>query len=343
METLGHDFAVSAAPEASPMSPPPAPSRHAIDDSWFAVEPSAAAATAVARFWRAIWRTNAFQAVTVAAEGLGQPLPRLQAAVAAVDLDQRLHPRLYARLAALMEAMQRGDGYAVHDIIQAWCVDPPDTWAAQQIITESIACQVWEAELLAEVRGTRVENAAAPTLFPLLEFDLAPLRAAAERALTLIAAVDAAMHAEIQAHVSFIKLFSGPGVEGFSSPKAFGAIWLRLPEPGGELAWFLEHLVHECSHLHLNALLALDPLLLNPNDLHPAPIRPDPRPLFQVLHGTFVLARNCRVHRRLVERFPELRLERALAGFEEQFARGREVVLSSVRSTERGRLLLAEL
>jgi HEXXH motif-containing protein len=236
--------------------------------------------------------------------------------------------------------MQRGDGYAVHDIIQSWCGDPPETWSTGQILTESIACQAWENDLLAEVRGTRVQNAAPLTLFPLLEFDLTPLHQAVVEALALIAAVDPDMHAEIQAHVSLIKLFNGPGVEGFSSPKAFGAIWLRLPEPGGELAWFLEHLVHECSHLHLNALLALDPLLLNPNELHQAPIRPDPRPLFQVLHGTFVLARNCRVHRRLVERFPELGLQSALAGFEEQYARGCEVVRSRMQPTPRGRLLL---
>jgi HEXXH motif-containing protein len=274
---------------------------------------------------------------------LGQPLAELQAAVASVDLNQRLSPRLFARLAALMEAMQRGDGYAVYDLVQAWCSDPCETWTTDQIHTESIAIHSWEHDLLAEVRGTHVTNTAPFSLFPLLETKLTPLQAAVEEALRRIQGVDEAMHAEIQEHVALIKLFRGPGVEGFSSPKAFGAIWLQMPQPGQELAWFLEHLVHECSHLHLNALLALDPLLLNPNEHHQAPIRPDPRPLFQVLHGTFVLARNCRVHRRLIRQWPALGLEPSLQEFEDQLARGVSVLQSHMQPTPRGQTLLLAL
>ena len=112
---------------------------------------------------------------------------------------------------------------------------------------------------------------------------------------------------------------------------------------GQEIPRFLEHLVRECSHLHFKALLALDPLLTNPNDIHEAPIRPDPRPLFQVLHGTFVLARNRRVHRRLVERHPGLGLEPALGRFEEPCASGLAVVTESMKPTPRGRRLLDSL
>lgn len=97
------------------------------------------------------------------------------------------------------------------------------------------------------MRSTQVQNVAPLTLFPMLEKDPALLHAAATQALELIGQVDPAMHGEIDAHLSVIKLFDGPGVEGFSSPKAFGAIWLRVPQPGSELNCFLEHLVHEVS------------------------------------------------------------------------------------------------
>jgi len=350
MDRLGRDFAVRPGHASVARSRASAgfatataqaiPFAAAIDNTWFSVVPSASSATKVARLWREIWRFNALNAVSSAEAGLATRLPRLVAAVRGIDLDQRLEPRVCARSAALMEAMGKGDGDAVYDTLQAWSVDPPESWATQQILTESIAHHAWEQELLAEVRGTRVKNVKPLSLYPLLETDLKPLHAAAMQALALIGSVDAEMHAEITAHVSLIKLFNGGGVEGFSSPKAFGAIWLRLPEPGKEIAWFLEHLVHECSHLHLNALLALDPLLINPQEIHQAPIRPDPRPLFQVLHGTFVLWRNCRVHRRLVEQFPELGLQDVLAEFEEQLARGQEVIASRMRTTDRGRLLL---
>jgi HEXXH motif-containing protein len=350
MDQLGRDFAVlpghasAARPRARSGSATAnaevIPFVPAIDDSWFSVIPSASNAASVARLWREIWRFNAVNAVGAAEAGLSTRLPRLMAAVRGIDLDQRLEPRIYARSAALMEAMGKGNGDAVYDTLQAWSVDPPESWATQQILTESIAHHAWEQELLVEVRGTRVKTMKPLSLFPLLETDLTPLHAAAMQALALIGAVDAEMHAEITEHVSLIKLFNGVGVEGFSSPKAFGAIWLRRPEPGQEIAWFLEHLVHECSHLHLNALLALDPLLTNPQEIHQAPLRPDPRPLFQVLHGTFVLRRNCRVHRRLVAQFPELALQDVLAEFEEQLARGMEVIAARMGPTDRGRLLL---
>jgi hypothetical protein len=314
-----------------------------IKDDWFDVAPSAAKSRAVARAWRQFWQYSAFNALASAAEGLGQDLPHLLRAVEAYDVDRRLSPRLSARLATLMEAMSKGDGYGVYDTVQAWCADPPPAWYAEGCATESIAVHAWESHLLHEVRTTRVEGAAPLHFFPLLETDLAPLHAAAMKALALIADADPDMHAEIVSHVSLIKLFTGRGIEGLSSPKAFGAIWLRMPAGGEEIPWFLEHLVHECSHLHLNALLALDPLLTNPNDIHKAPIRPDPRPLFQVLHGTFVLARNRRVHRRLVERYPDLGLEPALRRFEEQFASGMAVVSESMKPTPRGRRFLDSL
>ena len=314
-----------------------------IDNTWFEAIPSAENARPVAKIWRGIWRHNALQALAYASERLGQPLPELRAAVTNLDLNQRLSPRLFARLAALMEAMQRSDRYAIYDLIQAWCSDPRETWTTDRICTESIAVHSWEHDLLTEVRGTHVTNAAPFSLFPLLETQLTPLQAAVEEALGRIECVDQGMHAEIQEHVALIKLFQGPGVEGFSSPKAFGAIWLQMPQPGRELAWFLEHLVHECSHLHLNALLALDPLLLNPNEHHQAPIRPDPRPLFQVLHGTFVLARNCRVHRRLISQWPDLGLEATLREFEAQLARGVSVLQSHMQPTPRGQGLLLSL
>jgi hypothetical protein len=314
-----------------------------IKDEWFDVAPSAERSRAVARAWRQFWQYNALDALSAAAEGLGQEIPQLRGAVDAYDVDRPLAPRLSSRLATLMEAISKGDGYGVYDTVQAWCADPPAAWYAEGCVTESIALHAWESQLLDEVRATRVEGVPPPHFFPLLETDLVPLHAAAMKALALIAEVDADMHAEIVSHVSLIKLFTGRGIEGLSSPKAFGAIWLRMPEAGQEISWFLEHLVHECSHLHLNALLALDPILTNPNDIHKAPIRPDPRPLFQVLHGTFVLARNRRVHRRLVERHPELGLEPVLRRFEEQFESGLAVVTESMKPTARGRRLLDTL
>jgi HEXXH motif-containing protein len=310
---------------------------------WFRWEPNAETSGRVARAIRQYWQQCAEEALEVAANGLQARLDNLQAAVRSIDLDRRLAPRLSARLATLMEAIERRDGYAVLDRLQAWCADPPEQWYADHFETESIAVHAWEAALLREIRMTQIPGMPALECFPLLEQDVRPLHARAIEAMELISQVDADMHAEIQTHVACVKLFTGSGIEGLSSPKAFGALWLKAPAEADAVPWFLEHLVHECSHLHLNALFVLDPLLTNPNEVHQAPIRPDPRPLFQVLHGTFVLARNCRVHQRLDERFPELNLKPALEKFREQLASGVQVISEHMRPTPKGQRLIESL
>jgi len=207
-------------------------------------------------------------------------------------------------------------------------------------VVESIAVHEWEGPILHEVRGTKIESAGQLEFFPTLGRDLGASRSAIRRALELIAEADADMASEIATHVSQVKLFEGRGMEGLSTPKAFGAVWIRVPEPDAALGWFLEHLVHECSHLHLNALFAVDPLLTNPSEINQAPIRPDPRPMFQILHGTFVLARNVRVHARVHAAHPELGLGPALERFREQYARGLAVIRAHLKPTDRGRLLM---
>lgn len=242
-----------------------------------------------------------------------------------------------------MESIEQRDGYAVLDTLQAWYSDPPAAWYADHLVTESIAIHAWEASVLREVRSTQISGVASLQFFPMLERSIGGLQAAVSESLSRIEHVDPEMHAEIQSHVSLVKLFTGTGIEGLSTPRAFGAIWLKAPDAERAQQWFLEHLVHECSHLHLNAMLIADPLLTNPQEINRSPLRPDPRPMFQILHGTFVLARNCRVHGRLAAEFPELQLGAAHTRFEEQFRNGLEVLNRHMQPTAMGEVLLGSM
>ena len=309
----------------------------------FVWQPAQQRATILARLTRQFWQYSAAEALQAAASGLGENLDRLQASVRQLDLDRPLSPRLSARLSGLMEAIEQRDGYAVMDTLQAWSSDPPDSWYADDLTTESIAIHAWEASVLREVRSTQISGVSSLQFFPMLERRIGGLQAAVSESLARIEQVDADMHAEIVSHVSLVKLFTGTGIEGLSTPRAFGAIWLKAPEAERAQPWFLEHLVHECSHLHLNAMLIADPLLTNPQEINRSPLRPDPRPMFQILHGTFVLARNCRVHARLAEKFPSLRLEAALEKFREQFCNGLAVLNQYMQPTPLGATLLASL
>jgi hypothetical protein len=310
------------------------------DVDWFTAEPSAERAVSLASAWRRFWQLQARSALEAAAEGVDRSLFHLIQGVLNLDFNRRLSPRVSGRLAALMDAMTREDGYGVFDTLQAWISDRPDQWYADECVLESVATQDWEVPLLHEIRSTRVEGVAPLQVFPLLEEELTPYFHAFTQALGLIRQVDPEMCSEIETHVCLIKLFNGRGIEGLSSPKAFGAIWLKAPDKDSALTWFLEHLVHECSHLHLNALMAFDPLLTNPNEIHRSPIRPDPRPMFQVLHATFVLFRNRRVHARLHAMFPDLNLGPALQEFDLQFNNGVAVLNEFMKPTVNGQKLL---
>lgn len=314
-----------------------------LDDAWFTGAPSARTAGALALAWRKFWQLQARHALEAASEGVNRDLGHLMHCVNTLDFNRRLSPRMTARLAALMVAMSDEDGYGVFDTLQAWIGDKPEQWYMDECLLESVATQDWEGPLLREIRSTQVAGVASLECFPLLEEELSPYKTALMQALDLIQQVDQDMHAEIQTHVAMVKLFEGRGIEGLSTPKAFGAIWLKAPGHENALAWFLEHLVHECSHLHLNAMMAFDPLLRNPNDVNRSPIRPDPRPMFQVLHATFVLSRNMRVHSRLHARFPELNLGNTWQEFSLQFESGLAVLKEFMKPTRRGQTLLDSL
>jgi len=314
-----------------------------LPDDWFTAEPSAQAAGALAQAWRKFWQRQATHALEAASEGMNRKVCRLMHSVDALDFKRRLSPRMIARLAALMDAMSNEDGYGVFDTLQAWMGDKPEQWYLDECLLESVATQDWEGPLLREIRSTQVAGVASLECFPLLEDDLSPYQGALLQALDLIRQVDQEMYAEIQTHVGLVKLFDGRGIEGLSTPKAFGAIWLKAPPHENAVVWFLEHLVHECSHLHLNAMMAFDPLLKNPNEINRSPIRPDPRPMFQVLHATFVLSRNTRVHSRLHARYPELNLGDALQEFSSQFESGLSVLKDFMKPTPFGQKLLDSL
>lgn len=314
-----------------------------LDDDWFTSEPSAKVAGELALAWRQFWQLQARHALEAASEGVNREVCRLMHCVETLDLSRRLSPRMIARLAALMDAMSNEDGYGVFDTLQAWIGDKPEQWYIDECLLESVATQDWEGPLIREIRSTQVAGMTSLEFFPLLEEDLSPYQSALMYALDLIQQVDQEMYGEIQTHVGMIKLFDGRGIEGLSTPKAFGAIWLKAPGHENALVWFLEHLVHECSHLHLNAMMAFDPLLRNPNEINRSPLRPDPRPMFQVLHATFVLFRNVRVHSRLHARFPELNLGDALQEFRLQLESGLAVLKQFIKPTRYGQRLLDSL
>jgi HEXXH motif-containing protein len=63
-----------------------------------------------------------------------------------------------------------------------------------------------------------------------------------------------------------------------------------------------DQIVHETSHLYLNAVIAHDPLVLSEShERFNSPIRSDLRPMLGIYHAAFVLSRVIRVFKKILE------------------------------------------
>lgn len=120
-------------------------------------------------------------------------------------------------------------------------------------------------------------------------------------AISLIKTLNNEIFEEYLVFVTSIKLFDGRVLRGETAIQSFGSIYLRLP-PKAEntLYYWVEHIVHEISHLKLEALINGERLVNNSNyERYDAPIRKDPRPMIGIFHATFVLSRMVRVFKEL--------------------------------------------
>lgn len=166
-----------------------------------------------------------------------------------------------------------------------------------------------------------------------------------DAALELIGAADPEMLAEIREYASEVRLYQGQGPRGVTSILAFGAVFMRRPHDPAEptVAYALETLAHEASHLVLYALMALDPLVTNAFEgTFASPLRRDPRPLYGIVHQTFVLARLHRLWDRLA-RIGEGWAEQKLEEDHRSFLDGYRAIREHAKLTPAGEVVVDSL
>ncbi|MEV0442621.1 HEXXH motif-containing putative peptide modification protein [Streptomyces spectabilis] len=140
-------------------------------------------------------------------------------------------------------------------------------------------------------------------------------------------------------------------VASASSPEAFGAVMLSLPDDEKQTAAVL---VHETRHQQLNVVLALVPLVHAPGAgpsgagerLYYAPWRSDPRPAQGLLHGAYAfsgVARFWRGHRDAVTGAEAARAAFEFAVFREQVEEAVAALRTGGDLTEAGDLFVAEI
>lgn len=150
---------------------------------------------------------------------------------------------------------------------------------------------------------------------------------------------------EVEAAIDAITLVTGRRFVGGSDIFYHGVAVLN-PDREWSATTYADHLVHEGAHIVLHARNELAPLLQNPDAMGAkSPIREDPRPLYGILHSTFVFLRLVQFFRRAAEPIGSdeatFRLHRHMLGFYEgmaelercaQFTRAGESLFQGMRN-----------
>lgn len=165
------------------------------------------------------------------------------------------------------------------------------------ISISSISSLEWESFIIEETKRLTAEDCGEMAKIDSISgVELSHAKDQVCSALYNIAQHDPDMFDEIKQHVQIIKLFRGKITMGFTDARILGAMLIRIPrEIVSPVPYFIEHIVHEASHIHLNCLMVIDPMIMNsPDDRFVSPLRADPRPMVGILHATFVSARISR-------------------------------------------------
>jgi HEXXH motif-containing protein len=227
-----------------------------------------------------------------------------------IDSTKRYCSDLYAAHWLLVEGIGAKDVQRVrHGLMTAEkLLESP--YAPNKVRIRTLNSSVSDGSILSFLEsseGGRGPNGEIPEMERLESLELKTIAPMIRDAISTIRECDAGVGDELREYVSEIRPFQGKVVRGITSVRAFGAVYIRVPEPSispeGRLLYFVDHLTHETSHLHLHAIMNVDPLILNDDSKRfSAPIRKDLRPLYGIYHATFVLSRIARVLSRWHER-----------------------------------------
>ncbi|GEM_PF-4180333 len=210
----------------------------------------------------------------------------------------------------------------------------------------SISNSEWEDFVVAEAKRLVKEDCGGiAEIEPVFEPDLSLAKDRICAALCTIARYDPEMFSEIKQHVWMIKIFCGKITMGFTDMRILGAMLIRLPaKVASPVMYFVEHIVHEASHIHLNCLMAIDPLILNsPDDRYISPLRTDLRPMMGVFHAMYVSAKIARTFMKLYLGTGNNKLLQPLAETLDETIRGIAEIEKNAQLTFMGQSLLASV
>jgi len=237
-----------------------------LETSWFNAIPSGYKSQILNELLRIRIREQIVRYLISAEKGLKINLSKIIEKFSTLDTSRNFSPALYAYQFHLIQSIKSGSVQATIDAInQLYFLSDRDIYDIEFRI-ESILTETWENGFIDEIRKSEVIDREGNKIkiYPLLCFDLENYRNMIHEGFKIIQELESDLYDELTTYVTRMKLFRGQVIVGVTAPNVFGAIYLNIPR-GHEIhiGYFLEHLIHEVSHLHLNTLLIHDAIVLN--------------------------------------------------------------------------------
>lgn len=261
---------------------------------------------------------------------------------------RRHSPNAFAVYYQLVPALLQGDLVVARRLFEALAQERPIASPFKMLALGDPALADRRERYLAYMND---DSAYSHTFLPPSAEDLAAFQRqfASVRALLQQAAPE--FLAELEAIISELVLVVGPKdakvhFDGGSSYQLWGALFLNAVRHTTRID-VIDSLAHESGHSRLFSLCIEEAPVRNPDaELHPSPLRPEPRPMDGVYHATFVSARMHWTMSRLIASGLLTDEERVLAAKardddRRNYERGYQTVASHALLTDTGRKALA--
>lgn len=259
-----------------------------------------------------------------------------------------INPNLFGIYASLVRATKNGDEGLLKDTIKNFVLLPDKNFFVKGFSIVSFDFNDYADKEVYEYvfspQGPRSKKGALPRINSVGRDILNNESIYINKAIGVLSKCTPGIFEEFREYVNSVSLFKGTVLVGITSMRSFGRIHLKIPGSKmtevEKIAYYVEHLVHETSHLHLHGIMMYDPLILNKDDeRYPAPIRVDLRPMYGIYHATFVLNRMKRVFEQWLKYSKEKPVEKYFKTFSWQLKNGIKTVGENGKFTSNGKIL----
>ncbi len=279
-----------------------------------------------------------------------------------INSNQRYSVYIYYQYYSLLNYIADNNIHSCEQLCDSLCSELTDeNLYADGLKIQTLQQERWEKDFLKDVLNTSEED-----YKKIDAIKLANYKKYIRKAIEVIKKSDRDMAAELFDYTSLICLLKVGSAHYFgssSSVKYFGVLLITSPSDNiDRLLYFFDLIIHEASHLHLNIVMGLDPVVLNdPNEVFYSPARNNKRRMKGIFHAHFVFYRLILIYLKaweylnptnvpLPENIPQKDLDagisqqpweykRRLVAWIHKFKRGEEVIRKHAKLTEVGQQL----